>query len=144
MSTTTSRTRPLAALLVAGGLVLGACATDDVEDDPPPGQDRDALELDDGDVGEDDDAATDDADVEVRNLAFEPAQVTVAVGTTVTWSNADVVRHTVTSGDPGDPDGAFDEPLAAGGTASVTFDEPGTFVYFCDLHRNMTGEVVVE
>jgi plastocyanin len=51
----------------------------------------------------------------------------------------------VTSGDPGDPDGTFDEPLGAeGDTATVTFDEPGTFVYHCDLHRNMTGEVVVE
>jgi plastocyanin len=149
MTRTTTRPRHLAALLLAGGLVLGGCAADDPDEDPPPGQDQDTTDdLEDGEVEgsdlEGDEGATGAAEVEARNIAFEPAQLTVAVGTTVTWTNADVVRHTVTSGAPGEPDGTFDEPLAAEGSASVTFDEPGTFVYHCDLHRNMTGEVVVE
>jgi plastocyanin len=80
-----------------------------------------------------------------RNISFDPGTITVEAGTTVTFTNEDIVRHTVTSGEPGEPDDEFDENLPdQGDTVQITFDEPGTFVYYCDLHRNMTGEVVVE
>ncbi len=82
--------------------------------------------------------------VEARNLAFEPADIEVEVGTTVTWANEDSVDHTVTSGPVGDPDGVFDEPLASGADdVAVTFDESGTFDYYCDIHRSMVGSVTV-
>jgi plastocyanin len=91
-----------------------------------------------------DDDATSTETVEARNISFEPADIEVAVGTTVTWVNADVVNHTVTSGPAGDPDGMFDESLASGGDdATVTFGEAGTFDYHCDLHRTMVGTVTV-
>jgi plastocyanin len=136
--------RHATSIVVAATLALtsAACAEDEPEADPPPGQD---AEADAAPSAPEDEPATTDAEVEAVNIAFSPESLTVAVGTTVTWTNQDVVRHTVTSGEPGDPDGTFDEPLdAEGDTATVTFDEPGTFVYHCDLHRNMTGEVVVE
>ena len=84
------------------------------------------------------------ATVQVRNIAFEPTTIKIAVGDTVTWTNEDIVRHTVTSGIPGEPDGQFDHPLdAEGAQASVTFDEAGTFTFYCELHHAMTGEIVV-
>lgn len=68
------------------------------------------------------------------------------------------MKHTVTSGKPGDqgvpgldnakpskPDGLFDGTLAdAGDTFEFTFDEAGTFVYFCRVHPVMTARVVVD
>lgn len=84
------------------------------------------------------------AEVDARNIRFEPADLEVAVGTQVTFTNHDIVRHTVTSGDPGDPDGGFDERIDDEGDAvTITFDEPGTFAYYCELHRAMVGTVTV-
>jgi plastocyanin len=77
--------------------------------------------------------------VNVVDFAFEPATVTVAVGTTVTWTNRGERPHTVTA-----QDGSFDSGrLDPGEEFSVTFDETGAFAYFCGFHPDMQGEVVV-
>jgi plastocyanin len=82
--------------------------------------------------------------VEARNINFEPADIEVEVGTTVTFTNLDIVRHTVTSGAPGEPDGLFDLDLSdQGDEVTFTFDEAGTYPYYCDLHRTMVGTVTV-
>jgi plastocyanin len=137
--------RTIASASLALAFLLAACAEEAPEMEPPPGQDVEADELADEPADAPDDAAAEAAGtVEAVNIAFEPTRVSVPVGATVTWTNRDVVRHTVTSGTPGEADGTFDEPLdAEGGTGNVTFDEPGTYVYFCEVHGNMTGEVVV-
>lgn len=83
------------------------------------------------------------AAVTAENFAFSPSSTEVAAGATVTWTNNDSVQHTVTAGEPGSETGEFDEPLEAGGTAEVTFDSAGTFMYFCKIHPSMTAEVVV-
>lgn len=84
-------------------------------------------------------ASGDDA-VSIIDFAFEPAELTVAMGTTVTWTNDDDVTHTVTA-----DDGAFDSGnLPSGETFSHTFDEAGTFPYHCEIHPGMTATVVVE
>ncbi|MGI9566944.1 MAG: cupredoxin domain-containing protein [Nitrosopumilus sp.] len=79
------------------------------------------------------------------NECYIPAQVTVGVGETVTWSNDDTAAHTVTSGTAeGGPDGLFDSSLfAAGTTFSHTFEQEGTFDYFCMVHPWMVGSVIV-
>lgn len=89
------------------------------------------------------------ATVEITEFAYSPKQITVAVGDTVRWVNRDEFLHTVTSGEvdgpENKPDGVFDEDLAeAGSDATVTFDEPGTFTYFCSQHNAMDGVVVVQ
>ena len=90
------------------------------------------------------DGAEAGAAVTVAGFAYDPDPIRVAPGTTVTWTNEDSAPHTVTAGTPGEPGDAFDESLAgSGGTASITFDEPGTFAYFCRIHPTMTAEVVV-
>ncbi len=71
---------------------------------------------------------------------FEPATVTINVGDTVTWRNTDDVPHTSTS-----DDGVWDSgALAAGEEFSFTFEEAGTFPYFCEFHPGMEGTVVVQ
>ncbi|HEX2295969.1 MAG TPA: plastocyanin/azurin family copper-binding protein [Actinomycetota bacterium] len=99
-----------------------------------------------------------DAVVTVSGLAFDPASLEVPAGTQVTWTNDDSVAHTVTSGaqgeqgapgvtedEPARPDGLFDADLAEeGDELSFTFEEAGTYRYYCDVHRQMRGEIVVE
>jgi len=81
-------------------------------------------------------------EVEVENMAFTPANITVTKGTKVTWTNKDNVIHTVTS-KPGAPE-AFDSGnLTEGGTFSFTFNKVGTYNYFCQPHPQMTGTVTV-
>jgi plastocyanin len=103
-------------------------------------------------------AARSSTTIALDGLAFGPDEVTVSEGTTVTWTNQDPVAHTVTSGAKGEqgvpgvskgkpdrPDGAFDGALDDRGESfSFTFDEPGTYRYFCRIHGGMTGVVIVE
>lgn len=77
---------------------------------------------------------------------FDPDVITVAPGTTVEWKNNDKVSHTVTSGNPSDNQTGtvFDSSLiSAGKEFSFTFNNPGTYNYFCQVHPWMTGEVIV-
>ena len=70
---------------------------------------------------------------------FDPAEMTVARGTTVTWSNEDSVEHTVTAAN-----GAFDSgKLKSGQNFGYTFNEVGTFEYRCTIHPSMTGKITV-
>jgi plastocyanin len=88
--------------------------------------------------------ADEPASVAIRTFAYAPATLQVEAGTTVVWTNGDDIEHTVTSGTPDRPDGAFQSPLAAkGATASVRFDTAGTWSYFCQRHSFMRGEVRV-
>jgi len=83
--------------------------------------------------------------VVMSNNSFQPAQITVPAGTTVTWINQDSTSHTVTAGTRGNPSGLFDSgEVASGGTFSFTFDTPGTYDYFCSVHNGMDGQVVVQ
>ena len=104
-------------------------------------------------------AMADSVSVSLEAIAFSPAELMITTGTTVTWINRDEgVAHTVTSGTPkkqgvpgltkdrpGKPNGLFDKELPdAGDTYQVTFEEPGTFRYYCAIHAPMTGTIVVE
>lgn len=86
-------------------------------------------------------ASPDDASaVTIEDFAFGPAELVIAPGTTVTWTNADITPHTVTAND-----GAFDSGrIDVDGTFSFTFEEPGAYAYFCTYHPGMTGTIVVE
>ncbi|MDZ7289826.1 MAG: plastocyanin/azurin family copper-binding protein [candidate division KSB1 bacterium] len=79
---------------------------------------------------------------------FDPATLTVAMGTTVTWINKDNVKHDVTSGLPGNVANDFDPSpnLNPNDRYSVTFTRRGTFNYFCTIHRTAhgTGKIVVQ
>lgn len=78
--------------------------------------------------------------VTIDDMAFSPADLTVAVGTEVTWSNDDDAPHTVTfDGDAPDSSGQ----LETGDTYSVTFEQAGTYRYICAIHPDMTATVSV-
>lgn len=94
-----------------------------------------------------------DQGVVLRDIAFQPADVTITVGETVTWEHRDgSTPHTVTS--TSGPD-SFDSNttctapnpvtcMTEGDTFEHTFDQAGTYEYHCKIHEQMTGTVVVE
>ncbi len=80
------------------------------------------------------------AEVKIDNFSFGPATLTVAVGTTLTWTNRDDIPHTVVS-----TDGVFkSKVLDTDEKFSYTFAKAGTYAYFCSIHPKMTGKVVVQ
>lgn len=79
--------------------------------------------------------------VSIAGFAFSPGTLNVQVGDTVTWTNNDSVPHTATS-DSGSPSFATGQ-LDPGANASVTFATPGTYTYFCAIHTDMRGTIVV-
>ena len=79
------------------------------------------------------------AEVKVDNFSFGPAALTVAVGTTVTWTNRDDIPHTIVSTEK-----VFkSKVLDTDEKFAFTFDKAGTYSYFCSIHPKMTGSVVV-
>jgi plastocyanin len=77
--------------------------------------------------------------VSIENFAFDPPNMTVAPGTTVTWVNNDQTAHTVTANN-----GAFDSgTLQPGQSYSFTFEKAGTYAYHCNIHPDMTASVTV-
>jgi len=85
-----------------------------------------------------------DAKVSVKLFQFQPAELEIKAGTTVTWINEDDIGHTITSGNPENKDGRFDMRLAGKGASfSFTFTQPGTYAYFCNRHQSMRGQIRV-
>lgn len=128
----------LAVFLVVG--VLGACSTSD--DGSADGAEAD----------EDTESGSPNT-VAMELIAYNPEDLEVAAGTEVTWTQGDAGFHTVTSGtvEQGgagvtvSPDGIFDSgDIETDDSFSFTFDEPGTFPYYCEIHpATMRGEVSV-
>lgn len=79
-------------------------------------------------------------EVKIDNFSFGPATITVAAGTTVTWTNRDDIPHTVVSDDKVFKSKALDTD----DKFSYTFTKAGTYGYFCSIHPKMTGKVVVQ
>lgn len=80
------------------------------------------------------------ANVTIANSAFDPANLTVKVGAKVTWKNDDSVSHQVSS-----TDGKFIGPVMKPGSSwSTKMPQAGTFQYFCSIHTNMRGAIVVK
>lgn len=95
--------------------------TDEPVDEPPP------------------DPSTGGVTVDVADRLFVPANVTVALGTAVTWDNVDDRAHTVTANDGSFDSGIFD----VGATYTRAFETSGVFSYLCTLHPEMIGTVTV-
>jgi plastocyanin len=77
--------------------------------------------------------------VSIVARAYQPAELTVQAGETVTWTNHGFTPHTVTAAG-----GEFDSGrLNAGESFKVTFSTPGSFPYACMIHPSMHGNVTV-
>ena len=74
------------------------------------------------------------------NRAFNPDELSVPVGSTVTWTNTDSVAHTSTS-DTRTWDSGSVAPRAQ---FSVTLQSAGTFRYHCAIHPGMVGTITVQ
>jgi plastocyanin len=84
-------------------------------------------------------ARADETSVTIDNFTFQPAQLTVKVGTTVTWRNHDDIPHAIVSA------GKFrSKTLDTDDSYSFTFTAAGDYKYFCSLHPHMTGTITVE
>ena len=82
---------------------------------------------------------------ETSNACYLPQDITISTGDTVQWDNVDNAAHIVTGGSPSDgPSGVFDSSLLmAGLDYSFTFNDAGSYDYFCMVHPWMVGSVTV-
>jgi plastocyanin len=118
----------LVGAVFALGLLFTACSDDSGDDDASS-----ATAADDG-------GSAGGTEVTIADFAFDPGDLTVSVGDTVTWTNDDDTDHTVTA----DDDSFDSDDVAGGDTFEQTFDEAGEFSYHCSIHSQMTGTITVE
>lgn len=123
------RSRPLAILFLV--LLLAACSSGGASSAPAAAGD-----------GATDGGGGGGETVSMAGFAFSPSELTIAAGTTVTFT--DTGGHTVTEGTDGE---AVDDPIVdenGGSDIEVTFDEPGTYDITCKIHPDMNMTITVE
>lgn len=81
--------------------------------------------------------------VNIQNMQFIPQTPAFSAGTTVTWTNNDIVSHTVVSDDPTGAEAWSSGILAPGQSFRHTFMTPGYYNYHCSLYPSMRGSVYV-
>lgn len=82
------------------------------------------------------------ASVSIKDIKFNPHDIKVKKGTTITWTNNDQVEHTVTKDGGGGP--AFNSNVAPGATFKLTVNTPGKIPYKCTIHPGQTGTITVQ
>jgi amicyanin len=75
--------------------------------------------------------------IAIENFAFNPSEMQIKIGETVTWTNMDSAPHTVKS------DSFQSDTLNNGDSFSFTFDKAGTYDYICGVHPTMKGKIIV-
>lgn len=142
-SNRSARPRRLAvACLAAVAFTLAGCGDDDDAgtDDTTTTAAAAAPDLSDKEF--EDLTAQSEVDVQARDNTFLADYIIVKAGTTVTWTNRGRTEHNVLPA----VDGAFApievQDLEPGMSASITFDEPGDYPYYCSLHGTRTKGMV--
>ncbi len=120
--------------VIAAGTIVGGCGGDDSSSSTSTSAESSSTTADATGSA----AATDQ--IEIADFKYDPETVTVDAGTEVTWTNSDDAAHTATADDSSFDTGDLDE----GDSKSVTFDEPGTFTYYCRFHPFMKATVEVQ
>ena len=120
------------ALLAASSLGFAACSTDTTTESS--GGTTAGSVADDVVVG---------GTVTAKGLVFTPARIEIAPGQAVEFVNEDNSLHQPTSGTPDEPTDVFALDVESGESATTGPLEEGTYQYFCDVHNEMTGEIVV-
>jgi plastocyanin len=87
------------------------------------------------------DASAEVSAVSIKGFAFNPPEITVPAGGSVTWTNEDNAPHTATGLDR---DALQSGAIAFGESYTQTFETAGTYEYFCEFHPNMEGSIVVQ
>ena len=83
-------------------------------------------------------ARADDHPVDIKGLAFNPEEITIRAGESVTWTNDDSDHHHLVGGPISSPE------LAKGDHYTLQFNEPGEVPYKCTIHTYMEGKVIVQ
>lgn len=78
--------------------------------------------------------------IEIRDFSFNPDTISVAKGTTVTWTNKDSASHTVAAVNKE----FTSKTLNQDDTFSYTFNDVKTIEYVCGIHPSMRGKVIVK
>jgi plastocyanin len=130
--------RWLALILLLTVVAFAAACGDDDDDDDDGGNGTPAA------TEEETEEATEPAaggasEVSIVDFAFDPADLEVSVGDTVTWTNGDAAPHTATADDDSFDTGNLNE----GDSGEVTFEEAGEFAYHCEIHPDMVATVTV-
>ena len=114
--------------VIVGGLATRAVAQSDATPGASPEASPSASPM-----------ATDATQITIENYRFVPPMIEIPVGTTLTWTNLDIIPHTATADDE-----SFDSDiLSRDDSFSFTFESAGEFSYYCFLHRTMLGSVTV-
>ena len=124
----------LVLLLAALALTVAACGSDDDDGDSGGGTTTTEAQPSGGGGG---------VAVDMKNIEYVPKSVTVKAGEPVNWTNGDSVAHTVTS-DEGAPEKFDSGTMDPGAKFSFTPKAAGTINYFCEIHPNQKGTVVVQ
>lgn len=140
----------LTAVLAVVALIAVACNDDDngtaedIRDDveDAAGDVRDEAE----DLADDvRDTVMADHTITIENFAFDRGELTISAGDTVTFRNDDTTDHAVVSSSlDGETYEEINETVPAGEAVDITFDEAGTYEYYCQFHDSMTGTIIVE
>jgi plastocyanin len=77
--------------------------------------------------------------IEISGYKFVPGNVSVPQGATVTWTNRDSAPHDATA-DSGD---WATETLGKRDSGSITFENGGSYDYYCSIHPSMKARVIV-
>jgi plastocyanin len=83
-------------------------------------------------------ARADTIQVKMEKLGFVPTEITAHVGDTIEWVNSDFVAHTATA-----RDGSWDVLIPVNAKKTVVLKTDGTVEYYCKIHPNMTGRILV-
>ncbi|HLB61992.1 MAG TPA: cupredoxin domain-containing protein [Actinomycetota bacterium] len=128
------KTGGVATAAVAIALAAAACTQDEpAVDGAPPATETGGV------ATETDGGMATEADLETKNFAFSPTDLTVASGDTITVANSDGVAHTFTVADSD-----IDVTNESGQSQEVTIDlEAGTYDFMCRFHSAMTGTLTV-
>ena len=86
-------------------------------------------------------AAAEKIQIAIKNFVFNPSTTEISKGTTVAWTNEDSAPHTITSVNGEEINS---NTLSKGQTYSHTFNAEGEYEYYCKIHPNMKGKIVVK
>lgn len=129
-----STKRILSTLAVLGALTVAGCGSDDDADTTAAPATTTSTTTTAA-------PATGGVAIGMKNIAFDPKQVTVKVGQKITWTNNEAIDHNVVAGSGAD---FKSDNFGEGGTFEYTPEKAGTIEYECTLHPGMVGTITVQ
>ena len=134
-----SKAAGMVAIFSVMAIVFTACTSSADRSAETPGNGKDGPTLK-SSTGGAEQREGNEVQIVIENFAFVPSEITIAVGTKITWINKDEAPHTATSTDKKFNTGGLDTD----DKYSFVFNEKGEFPYFCALHPHMTANITVK